>query len=228
MCAMFALELCYNSSWAVPVPSKFRGCWEALVQNLLITVYHDIGLQIYEHLFGGSGVAQVLSDFEAQLSSATDAQSTELWRTEKALRARKLKSFMNDPQRSNKLWKSVQATESVYLRYFCPLMKQQEFCSLEDVLEAKWSLFSMISETAANPWLCAIDALWHEMSPERWVEHSLWHFSSFDLPLCEVEDIEALLLRTSVNIWQRFAPEFLWPQGMKAHLARFTKRKVVH
>ena len=138
-----------------------------------MTAFHDLLHQVYSVYLSSKDLAKELERLGVgQANFATDPTSTDLWRAERALRAGKLRSLVNDPFRSHKLWKTVQATAQVNLTYFCDLMKQGDFISIQDVVQAKWSMLTMTREDDSNPWLCAIGTLWSLLQPAEWVECS--------------------------------------------------------
>jgi hypothetical protein len=173
MIAKFGYYFSFQSDLSIPITSKFRGCWESMTENLMMTAFHDLLHQVYSVYFSSKDLAKELERLGVgQANFATDPTSTDLWRAERALRAGKLRSLVNDPFRSHKLWKTVQATAQVYLTYFCDLMKQGDFTSIQDVVQAKWSMLTMTREDDSNPWLCAIGTLWSLLQPAEWVECS--------------------------------------------------------
>ena len=91
----YTYTLCYKSSLSVPVSSKFRGCFEASVQNLMNGVFHDIGGQVGQLALGNQDIAKLLADFQHEYP--TEGQSVERWRAEKAVRSKKLSICLKDP-----------------------------------------------------------------------------------------------------------------------------------
>ena len=61
----------------------------------------------------------------------------------------------------------------------------------------------MSGENAGNPWLCIIDAFWQLLKPDQWVEYSIWFFNSAILPETEIEDIDALVLGLTGQVYIR-------------------------
>lgn len=207
------LDVVYGRSWSTPVPSKFRGSWEAAVENLLGACLPDLHGQTCEHMLGGStDLAQTLAKLTAaeagcgEESLVTSPESISSWNAERALRAGRVRQFMSDPLRARKLWRTVQIVEPVYAA-LQGLMAQPEFRNFEEARQAQWSAMTMARKDDRNPWLRAMSSLWELLSNESWYEYGLFFDNlsmGADLPLDDVISIECQLLTVNAHLFFQF------------------------
>lgn len=141
--ARLVQEILYKRRWSVPIPSKFRGCFESLVENLLLCSIHDIGGQVPELLYGQD--REPLSDTLAPLRSDDaiwEPDIVDRWRAERRARAAKHLIHCNAHRRGQKLWIRAQASFSTY-KMFCGLMAQNGFSTQEEAVAAAHSALSI-------------------------------------------------------------------------------------
>ena len=108
----------------MPIPAKFRGSFESVVENLLDFVTFGIGPLSCQCLFSEDRIHDALQKIGALPNAFTDPESIDMFRTAKFTRSSKLLKFQNADNSARRLWRTAQCVEIVYI-YFEELMAEE-------------------------------------------------------------------------------------------------------
>ncbi len=199
-------KVCYSKAWTTPVPSKFRGVWEAQVEHLLMGSLYGIGPRTCRLLLGSEDLHNLLE----QCASNRDVnpESMEQFRATKAARATKIAQFVDRKSRLRDICQSVACEEQVYSR-LGTLMAQQPFVHGSE-LDAPWSLYTVTAMDRTNPVLLVFHELYLLMDDGVWSDFGSWFYNSPHLPNSEICCIEGSCSAIMATVWAYFVPTFLW------------------
>ena len=105
-------QLFYSRRLSIAVPSKMKGVWECMVEHLLHFALHDLQAEVIATVLGNIDLNAILGDFAGQ--AAIVPEGIDMWRMEKAARAKELGVFFSDRARGRTLWQVVDVMEVAY------------------------------------------------------------------------------------------------------------------